>query len=1432
MSIKNIPVDAVGAVTFYIVNDENTMRDSLVVVRSSEDYHQNEPVNDGPSSLWMGSIDHSNKCMACFNKAECPGHFGMMKLKYPVIIPMFLKVEIVKWLKVLCEHCHMFRFSDEKVDAVIKSRDVKTVLQGLVDKQKKNKPKCERCGSLNHNYVKDNYDNVTVWKEFYEENSDELIYKRIMYVHEMEQIFKGFPYEELAKLGRNPNSHPKNFIIRRLRIPPNTVRPNVSKMNNDRKNKDDLTKVIKLIFNSNNKLPDKIPNELTDDYYEMTQQLSALVYSMHFATNDNNKGVKTNNNQALNSIVNRLKDKKGRIRGNLNGSRVFKIARSIITCDPSLTPDTIRLPLMIAKNITCEMKVREYNYDIAMVYYMNGEDRYPGCVGITKKSTGKYVTINKIRDQGYLEIGDIIHRHLVNGDVCNFSREPALEPSSLTCMKIKIMENGGNTIGLNVMSCPWFNADFDGDEMNAKFIEKTRSINEVSMLASPQERFISYKSGEPVIGQSQDNLAGVIELTRDDTKLRKRHAMQLFANTGIYHDFSQYGKDHIFTGYDIITILLQETRTYITYYNRPRMYNDSMERYRVYNENEINIVIENGVHKSGVLDKNAVGETKGTILHTIANMYGNDKALKISYLLQQIALTFLTHKGISIGACDAEMNEESQKAIHEINESLFAKSIEITEQLNSGNLIPPLGKSILEYYEELQVNTLDPGDDYWQHVYNSIDERHNYLFIYSDTGTKGSNFNFRQSSTFIGQKVVKGFRVKENFNKRSSIFFHRYDTDPRARGYIPESFVNGLSVQSFLSDSKVTRSNLIDRSLSTATAGEISRIVKKNLEGHMINYYRMIESPKKIIQFLYAGDAMDPRSMEICIYPPPIMSDEEIKEKYLDIKIDKKLDNKNIRQLIQEEYDAIMEDRKYVRHILLRREQVMGTVIDKKLMSPINPEMIIDSEQKDYDKYEIDIYAAHIMVKKFIESIPYVYMNEEYDRNKKPVPSIIVEVCRILQAILRHYLCISSILHYQLSYTMIENILTHIKMKLYKSMISYGKCIGIISAQSVTEPVTQLVIDSTHSSGAASDKQRGVDSIQELTKVAANEKMKSPSMMIYLMPEIEQDKDQVRMIANEIEMLNLKYFSESPEIFWEVFGKPQYPAYKHEKKMIEELLKYNPNIKPFDDLINNCIRIKLIKGRMIEKNLSIIDIVAKLKYLYKDIFIVHNDDNSEEVILRIYMRNILFNRGITQQRLNDFARKLLDTVIRGVDGINGAYIKSRQISYEESDGSIKKKSINYIFTNGANIEEILLHPAVDPSRLESQSLVDMYNAYGAEICRSKFVIEMYDQLEKDVLYRHFTVCVDEMFWTGYPTGLDRFGAAKRSNNALLQLSDADPVKVLRDSALYNRKDDLKGISSILIGKKPLIGSLYSTFKINEEKIMSMSSNIKEAIEDI
>jgi DNA-directed RNA polymerase III subunit RPC1 len=143
--------------------------------------------------------------------------------------------------------------------------------------------------------------------------------------------------------------------------------------------------------------------------------------------------------------------------------------RTVISPDPNCAIDEVMIPILIAKNLTYPERVNQYNIEKMKKLVKNGPEVHPGANYVEREDGSKtfllYVNRKKVADE--LKIGDIVERHLENGDVVLFNRQPSLHRVSIMAHKARVMPS--RTFRFNECVCTPYNADFDGDEMNIHF---------------------------------------------------------------------------------------------------------------------------------------------------------------------------------------------------------------------------------------------------------------------------------------------------------------------------------------------------------------------------------------------------------------------------------------------------------------------------------------------------------------------------------------------------------------------------------------------------------------------------------------------------------------------------------------------------------------------------------------------------------------------------------------------------------------------------------------------------------------------------------------------------------------------------------------------------------------------------------------------------
>jgi DNA-directed RNA polymerase II subunit RPB1 len=243
-----------------------------------------------------------------------------------------------------------------------------------------------------------------------------------------------------------------------LPIPPPQVRPSVMQDNNQR-SEDDLTSKLIEIIKANNTLKKKIAEDPRKRFID--EYTNLLQYHVATLIDNNIPGVSPaaqRSGRLLKSLQQRLGSKEGRIRSNLQGKRVEYSARSVITPDPNISVGELGVPLKIATNLTYPERVTAFNIGKLYKLIQAGPDSYPGAKTI-QRADGRTISLKHVNTKSIqLYEGDIVNRHLMDGDIVLFNRQPSLHRMSMMAHVAKILPY--NTFRLNVFVTAPYNADF------------------------------------------------------------------------------------------------------------------------------------------------------------------------------------------------------------------------------------------------------------------------------------------------------------------------------------------------------------------------------------------------------------------------------------------------------------------------------------------------------------------------------------------------------------------------------------------------------------------------------------------------------------------------------------------------------------------------------------------------------------------------------------------------------------------------------------------------------------------------------------------------------------------------------------------------------------------------------------------------------------
>ena len=953
----------------------------------------------------------------------------------------------------------------------------------------------------------------------------------------------------------------------------------------------------------------------------------------------------------LKTLTQRLKGKEGRFRGSLSGKRVDFSSRTVISPDPNLDLSEVGVPETVAMKLTIPEIVTEWNIERMRKLVINGPDKFPG-VNYIVRPDGVKIRLDFVEDRSTiaetLELGYLIERHLADGDIVMFNRQPSLHQMSIMAHYVRVLP--GKTFRLHPSVCPPYNADFDGDEMNLHVPQSEESRAEAILLMRVQDQLISPRYGGPIIGALRDFVTGAYLLTKDDTTLTVQEFSNL-AMLGGYTDplpkpSSKTKDGPAYTGKQLFSLFLPKDFNYVITSKWSKGTKGPQK----------DVVIKNGELISGVIDKSSIGaEEPESVLHRIAKDYGNAVGKSFLNSILIMAKQFITHYGFSYGFGDLEVPEKEKQLILDDIQGTYDVISDLSDQYEKGTLKLTRGMKPEEALEAYIVNELGKArDKAGSTADQSLDET-NAGRIMATTGARGSALNIGQMAGALGQQSRRGNRLHDGYDNRALPHYQEHDNNPDAHGFVKSNYREGLSALEFFFHAMGGREGLVDTAVRTQQSGYMQRRLINALEHIRLEYDGTVRDPHgHIVQFLYGEDGID-------------VAKSDHGEAF------------NINRLIESQ-------------------------------------TIIDSGKKS-TKEEIET------------------LTKKYTKTFNPrLTSLVTEALQ----------------KSNLSRDGIETVCKK-GLSLYdKAKVEPGQAVGIITAQSIGEPGTQMTLRTFHFAGI---KERnvtlGLPRLIEL--VDARKKPVTPTMDIYLDEESKKSREKAIEVARNILQTKVSALISDSET-----------DYSAEIKLI------------------------LSENRLRERGCSIAEVEAALSSNKKF--------KMETVGELITLKLVEETDAPTAIAIRN---KVLNTTVKGVPEIERVTL-------------VQKDDEWVIQTTGSNIAKVLEVKGIDKRNVRTNNVFEIAGTLGIEAARNALINELNSTLEDqglEVDNRYIMLVSDLMCSRGYMQQIGRHGIAGTKDSVLARAALEITVPTIAHAALGGEIEQLKGITeNVIVGSNIPIGS--------------------------
>uniref|UniRef100_A0A7M4DXU4 DNA-directed RNA polymerase n=1 Tax=Crocodylus porosus TaxID=8502 RepID=A0A7M4DXU4_CROPO len=818
-----------------------------------------------------------------------------------------------------------------------------------------------------------------------------------------------------------------------------------------------------------------------------------------------------------------LEKKEGLFRKHMMGKRVDYAARSVICPDMYIGTNEIGIPMVFATKLTYPQPVTPWNIKELRQAVINGPNVHPGASMVINEDGSRTIlsTTSQTQRESIAKqlltpptgapksAMKIVCRHVKNGDVLLLNRQPTLHRPSIQAHRARILP-GEKVLRLHYANCKAYNADFDGDEMNAHFPQSELGRAEAYTLACTDEQYLVPKDGKPLAGLIQDHMISGASMTIRGCFFTREQYMEL-----VYRGLTdKKGRvkilppaimkpQQLWTGKQVVSTLLinviPENHIPLNLSGKaqigakawvkgpvnriPGLNLDSMcesqVRFKHFTSNSTIAQMHLSFTLAGVEDilvKPRADHKRGKIIEE--STYCGTKAVRAAFNLPETT----SHEEIQGKWQDAHLCKD-QRDFNMVD-------LKFKEEVNN-------------YSNEVNKVCMPLG------LHRSFPENNLQLMVQS--GAKGSTVNTMQISCLLGQIELEGRRPPLMASGKSLPCFQPYDFSPRSGGFVTGRFLTGIKPAEFFFHCMAGREGLVDTAVKTSRSGYLQRCIIKHLEGLVVQYDLTVrDSDGSVVQFLYGEDGLDiPKTPFLQPKQFPFIADNyEVIEKTKHL--DEALSRMDPHQASQQ-FRAIKKWQAKHQGSLAREGAFL--LFTRKKMASLR-EQISEGETKNGRSpatqqllsmwYELDEKKRRKYLKK---------------TSKCPDPSFAVwrpdihfaSVSETFEVAVENYIREweaqnnSNYVKSELSYDRLKNLLY---LKWQRSLCDPGEAVGLLAAQSIGEPSTQMTLNTFHFAGRGEmNVTLGIPRLREILMVASA-KIKTPMMSV---PVLNTKKAQKRV---------------------------------------------------------------------------------------------------------------------------------------------------------------------------------------------------------------------------------------------------------------------------------------------------------------------------------
>ena len=978
--------------------------------------------------------------------------------------------------------------------------------------------------------------------------------------------------------------------------------------------------------------------------------------------------------------------------------------------------------------------------------------------------------------------------------------------------------------------------------MNLHMPQDEESEAELKNLAAVPYQIISPANNASIVGVFQDSLLGAYRFTRPDIKFNQLDAMNLLMSFNKINT-SALKKSKEITSFEIMSQIMPP----LTMKFGNKWFEDSGEEYSKSNH-VVEIVA--GKYVRGQMEKSVLGSGGNGLLQRVCNYFGNMAAADFVDNLQNVVTEYMKTSCYSVGISDLIADKSTNEKIADTITNKKKDVKNLIDQTHLGIFENKTGKSNQEEFETQVTNILNNATNEAGKIGRESLEKGNRFVIMVNAGSKGSDINISQMISCLGQQTVDGKRIPYGFENRTLPHYTKYDDSPVARGFVESSFISGLSPEELFFHAMGGRVGLIDTAVKTSQTGYIQRRLIKGLEDLKVEYDMTVRNNKqRIVQFSYGDDGIDTVRVENQVLPIVAMSLEEL---YAHYHIPSETDNNNVfmitytkgatNRMKKQNDELVVKTQGYINYMIEMRDKIVDNIFhntsNKMVHIPVSFKTILNNIQG----------LQNINKNSMVDITPLETFQLVENNYRKLEQIYYAPPTELFKVMYYYYLSPKELLLVKrFNRKTIISMLEMITSVYKNAIVAPGEMVGMIAAQSIGEPTTQMTLNTFHFAGVASKSNvtRGVPRIEEILSLSENPK--NPSVTIYLPKEESGSRESVQKYISEIEYTKMKEIVSAVEICFDPDDL---------NSLIEEDEDTLTQYYEFENMVSDCIghsitdnkakskwiiRLEMDKESMLDKNITMDDINFAISNSFDDdVHCVYSDYNSDKLIFRLRLNNILSKKKGGQANpldqsdeiyiLKNFQDNLLNNIIlSGVKNISKVVMRKITDTVVLEEGIYNKQESWVLDTVGTNLLKVLSLEFIDATKTISNDIQEIYHTFGIEAARNAIFSELTEVIEFDstyINYHHLSMLCDRMCYKSKMISIFRHGINNDDIGPIAKASFEETPEMFLKAARHGELDAMRGVSAnVMCGQQGYFGT--SAFQVLADINAMMEHEVDE-----